>query len=138
MILLVWVLFAGAQTVVSQQPSWINRLPRVSKYKMYYYRVTCGEARTYEEAYEKAFATAVHESKSKQSGVSVEINPQISDINNSNNASAEPTYVRILMNKVCEYVEPCVTSMNIRLYVLWQVAKYSNVDPGFDEFHRCQ
>ena len=87
-ITLVCALSLGAQTNISR-PSWLTRLPRTPRNAMYYYRVTTAEARTYEQAYAKAFATAIQESRWKL-GVAVNINTseeeQAQDIINNINS----------------------------------------------------
>ncbi len=46
--------------------------------------------------------------------------------------------MRLPLNKVCEYQEKVSGSMNIRLYVLWQVASYGNVPPQFEPYNDCR
>lgn len=137
-ITLVCALSLGAQTNVSR-PSWLTRLPRAPRNAMYYYRVTTAEARTYDQAYAKAFATAIQESRWKL-GVAVDINTseeeQAQDI--INNINVQPSQVRLQLNKVCEHIENSTTNMNVRVSILWQVARYGNVDPQFDDFTDCK
>ena len=137
-ITLVCALSLGAQTNISR-PSWLTRLPRAPRNAMYYYRVTTAEARTYDQAYAKAFATAIQESRWKL-GVAVNINTseeeQAQDI--INNINVQPSQVRLQLNKVCEHIENSTINMNVRVSILWQVARYGNVDPQFDEFTDCQ
>ena len=137
-ITLVCALSLGAQTNISR-PSWLTRLPRAPRNAMYYYRVTTAEARTYDQAYAKAFATAIQESRGKL-GVAVNINTseeeQAQDI--INNINVQPSQVRLQLNKVCEHIENSTINMNVRVSILWQVARYGNVDPQFDEFTDCK
>lgn len=137
-ITLVCALSLGAQTNISR-PSWLTRLPRAPRNAMYYYRVTTAEARTYDQAYAKAFATAIQESRWKL-GVAVDINTseeeQAQDI--INNINVQPSQVRLQLNKVCEHIENSTTNMNVRVSILWQVARYGNVDPQFDDFTDCK
>lgn len=137
-ITLVCALSSGAQTNVSR-PSWLTRLPRSPRNAMYYYRVTTAEARTYDQAYAKAFATAIQESYWKL-GVAVDINisedEQVQDI--INNINVQPSQVRLQLNKVCEHIENSTINMNVRVFVLWQVARYGNVEPQFDDFTDCE
>lgn len=134
-----WTLSLGAQTIVHNRPAWVQKLPPVSKKKNYYYRVTCAEAKTYQEAYVKAFATAALESAWKL-GVAVDVNTDAQSLQRdiSQAINVDNKQMQIPLNKVCEYVEEATTSMNIRIYVLWQVAKYGNVNPQFDEFCDCR
>jgi len=46
--------------------------------------------------------------------------------------------IRIPMNKVCEYIEDMTTAMGTRVYILWQVSRFGNVPPNFDDFTDCQ
>lgn len=137
-ITLVCALSLGAQTNVSN-PKWLKHLPIAPRNAMYYYRVTTAEARTYEQAYAKAFATAIQESRWKL-GVAVDINTneeeQAQDI--INNINVQPSQVRLQLNKVCEYIENSTINMNVRVSILWQVARYGNVDPQFDDFTDCK
>ena len=137
-ITLVCALSLGAQTNVSN-PKWLKQLPIAPRNAMYYYRVTTAEARTYEQAYAKAFATAIQESRWKL-GVAVDINTneeeQAQDI--INNINVQPSQVRLQLNKVCEYIENSTINMNVRVSILWQVARYGNVDPQFDDFTDCK
>lgn len=137
-ITLVCALSSGAQTNTSR-PYWLTRLPKAPKNAMYYYRVTTAEARTYDQAYAKAFATAIQESRWKL-GVAVDINTseeeQAQDI--INNINVQPSQVRLQLNKVCEHIENSTINMNVRVSILWQVARYGNVDPQFDDFTDCK
>lgn len=133
---LVWVVGIMAQANTSK-PYWIKKLPRTSRWEMYYYRMTKGEATNYEEAYAAAFAKAVQESKWKM-GVSVDINENDASTDVVNSLTIHSSQVRLLLNKVCEYVEKNPLNMNVQVYVLWQVARYANVDPEFDDFDRCE
>ena len=58
--ILVWALSMSAQTSINP-PRWMKRLPKAPARAMYVYKVTSGEAYTYEEAYSKAFAKAILE-----------------------------------------------------------------------------
>lgn len=127
-----------AQTNASR-PSWLTRLPKAPRKAMYYYRVTTAEARTYEQAYAKAFAAAIQESRWKL-GVAVDINTNEEEQQQNiiNNINVQPSQVRLQLNKACEYIENSTVNMNIRVSILWQVARYGNVDPQFDDFTDCE
>lgn len=128
----------SAQTIVNNRPSWITKIPVAKKNAAYYYRVTSAEARTYQEAYSKAFATAILESAWKL-GVAVDVNSNAESLqqNISQAINVDNRQMRIPLNKVCEHSE-AASSMNVRIFVLWQVAKYGNVDPDFDDYCNCQ
>lgn len=134
---MVWAFNLSAQTIVPNRPSWITHLPVAKKKAGYYYRVTTAEARTYQQAYSKAFATAILESAWKM-GVAVDVNSNAEAIqqNISESINVDNRQMRIPLNKVCEFVEE-TASMDIRIFVLWQVAKSGNVDPQFDDFCNC-
>ena len=56
----------------------------------------------------------------------------------NNNISVGTSSMVLPLNKVCEYIEPLSGRMGIRMYILWQVAKYGNRAPNFDEFTKCE
>lgn len=131
---------AAAQTLqLSPRPSWITKLPKAPKNAMYYYRVTTAEASTYQQAYAKAFATAILESAWKM-GVGVDVSTSIEQLSQDLSASIDniETRMKLPMNKVCEYSENSTTEMTIKIYILWQVAKYGNIPPDFDTFEDCR
>lgn len=133
-LLMVWALESNAQT-----PYWVKRLPK-PKSGNFYYRVTIAEGSNYKEAYAQAFAMAVYESYSKLKGIAVNINSDQQTIKEGIEdaiSTADPGQMRLPINKVCEYQEKPVTSRNIRLYVLWQVANNALEDPQFEEFNKC-
>lgn len=137
--MIVWGLGLSAQTIVYNRPHWITNPPVAKKKAAYYYRVTYAEARTYQEAYSKAFATAILESAWKL-GVAVDVNSNAESLQRDivQSINVDNRQMKIPVNKVCEYHEERASSMNICLYVLWQVAKYGNVDPEFDDYCNCQ
>lgn len=118
-------------------PAWINRVPS-SNSETFYYRVTQAEGKDYNEAYTKAFAMAVLESQWKL-GVRVHKNDNFEEIQNniSNSINVEIKNMNLPINKVCEYEKNMGSSNKIRLYVLWQVARYGNEEPNFEEFTNC-
>jgi hypothetical protein len=134
---MVCALSASAQT--SALPSWVKHLPKAPRKAMYYYRVTTAEARTYEQAYAKAFATAIQESRWKM-GVVVDLNASEEQYANDilTNINVQSSQIRLQLNKACEHIATNSYNMNTRVYILWQVAKYGNVDPQFDEFTDCR
>lgn len=124
-----------AQGVIA--PYWIFNLP-LSGSDYYYYRVTSAEGKTYNEAYVKAFSMAILESQWKL-GVKVQKSDDLDSLEDdiANSINIEPVNMKLPLNKVCEYSEPLNTSNGIRLYILWQVARYGNVDPKFEDFNKC-
>lgn len=118
-------------------PYWITK-PPLSKSDDYYYRVTSAEGKTYNDAYVKAFSMAILESQWKL-GVKVQKVNNIDTIEQdiTKSINVESVNMKLPLNKVCEYVEPLYTSNGIRIYILWQVARYGNVDPKFDDFNDC-
>ena len=106
---------------------------------MYYYRVTHGEGFDYGKAYANAFAKAILESSWKL-GVAVNTTDDLQTIekNITYNISVESSSMVLPLNKVCEYIEPMLEKRGIRIYILWQVAKYGNRDPRFEEFTKCE
>lgn len=132
-----WALLVSAQPV--SRPSWVVNRPQVGIEKLYYYRVTIGEGITYDKAYANAFAKAILESSWKL-GVEVNAGSDLKTIEDdiTANISVEKSRMNLPMNKVCEFVEPLTGKRGVRIYVLWQVAKYGNVPPNFDEFTNCE
>ena len=123
----------------AQVPYWVKNKP-VPKSGNFYYRVTIAEGRTYKDAYAEAFAMAVYESYSKLAGVSVKINSDEKTIKDGvmQSISSDSDYLKLPINKVCEYEDRVATSNKIRLYVLWQVANSALVDPQFENFTKCE
>ena len=116
-------------------PYWVNRLPKSSE-KTYYYRVTKAEGKTYEEAYTKAFSMAILESSWKL-GVTVDPTSSAQTIEQSITSSIniQNDVLVLPLNKVCEYETK--TGNRTTLYILWQVARYGNVEPMFEDFTEC-
>lgn len=131
------VIFIIIPNVLFGFPAWINQVPS-SNSETYYYRVTQAEGKDYNEAYTKAFAMAVLESQWKL-GVRVHKNDNFEEIQNniSSSINVEIKNMNLPLNKVCEYEKNVGSSNKIRLYVLWQVARYGNEEPNFDEFTDC-
>lgn len=132
---LLFVLFSSLPSF-SQRPQWILQKP--TEAENYYYRVTMAEAKTYKDAYAEAFAMAILES-SWRLGVAVSKTDDLSAIKDNvlENIDVKSRNMILPMNKVCEYEEIVPSSSKIRLYILWQVAKYGNKDPEFEEFYDC-
>lgn len=130
-----WALVSNAQA-----PKWIKQPPK-PKSGNFYYRVTIAEGRNHKDAYAEAFAMAIYESYSKLKGMSVNINSDQQSIKEGvieAISTADEGQMRLPINKVCEYEERAITSNNIRLYVLWQVANNALVDPQFEDFNKCE
>lgn len=132
---LLLVIFSSLHSF-SQRPHWISQKP--TEAENYYYRVTMAEAKTYKEAYAEAFAMAILES-SWRLGVVVSKTDDLSAIKDDvmENIEVKPRNMNLPMNKVCEYEEIVPSGTKVRLYILWQVAKYGNKDPEFEEFNDC-
>ncbi len=132
-----WVLLCNAQSIVGK-PYWIQNRPQTDSKCMYYYRVTQGDGATYDKAYANAFAKAILESSWKL-GVEVNTTDDLQTIEQgiTNNISVGESHMVLPLNKVCEYIEP-QSGRNVRIFILWQVAKYGNRTPNFDEFTKCE
>lgn len=122
-------------------PYWVKNPPKDSISKHYYYRVTMAEEPTYEKAYANAFAKAAMEAKWRL-GVRINFSDDIQALENSvtEGVNVSEKSINIPINKVCDYweVEHSMKGDYVRLYVLWQVAKYGNQDPNFEEYTKCQ
>ena len=134
-----WTLICSAQSSASKQPYWIKDRPLTESNCMYYYRVTHGEGATYDKAYANAFAKAILESSWKL-GVAVNTTDDLQTIEKgiTENISVGSSSMVLPLNKVCEYIEPLSGKMGVRIYILWQVAKYGNRLPNFEEFTKCE
>lgn len=142
--IVVCMLFVGLSGFLFGQsygkPYWIDNLPQLNPNNdTYYYRVTVAEERTYDRAYSKAFARAILESSWKL-GVAVDTKDDVKTLesNITDNVNVKTQSMNLPMNKVCEYIEEVSGSSNLRVYMLWQVAKYGNVRPNFEEFTKCR
>ncbi len=132
------LILLGVGFSLQAKPSWITRLPE-SNSSFFYYRVTFAQDKSYDKAYSKAFAKAILESQWKL-GVKVQeadINTLEEDITKSLNVSSK-NVGSLALNKVCEWIEPINIKQEVRVYILWQVAKYATVDPNFEEFTNCE
>lgn len=134
-ILLCTLLSAGKLLAIGV-PYWVGQLPK-SQNKTYYYRVTKAEGKTYEEAYTKAFSMAILESSWKL-GVIVDptATEQTIEQTITSSLNIQNDVLVLPLNKVCEY--EMKTGNKITLYVLWQVARYGNVEPRFEDFTECE
>lgn len=141
--LVIFVILSGWGMALHAQsgnfPSWINNRPITDATCSYYYRVTQGEGVDYDKAYAKAFARAILESSWKL-GIEVKTSDDLQTIENgvSDNINVVSSKMTLPLNKVCEYVENSITKRGVRIYILWQVAKYGNRAPNFDEFTKCE
>lgn len=131
-----WALLINAQSAL---PYWVHNRPATEKDCMYYFRVTKGEGNNYDKAYANAFARAILESSWKL-GVDVNTADDLQTIENgiNENISVSASHMSLPLNKVCEYTEHLSGRMGIRVYILWQVAKYGNRSPQFEEFTKCE
>lgn len=117
-------------------PPWAYALP-VSGNNTYDYKITYGEAKTYDEAYSKALARAILEISWKVSGVTVKVNDDLEKIEQDITHSLETISkeVRLHINKVCEYSDRPPGSMQVRVYILWQVPKDGYTVPVFEPYN---
>lgn len=136
--ILVWALSMSAQTSINP-PRWMKRLPKSPARAMYVYKVTSGEAYTYEEAYSKAFAKAILEWRWEH-GIEVDVNATdeslAADILQS--TSVRQSEMRLSIYKACEYVANSRSNNNVIVTILWQVPKYGNVAPDYKTYMRCR
>lgn len=112
-------------------PQWIQSPPR--KTETYYYRVSQGTGLTEEAALKKALALAIVES-AFAIGVSVDIN-QLEKMDGDSLMIEASKFVRIPINKVCQYTEELITRRGYRVYVLCQVANDVHILPDFKTFN---
>lgn len=133
----IWVILACVLSMgaYASKPVWIYQTP-VSNNNTFDYKVTQAEAKTYDEAYSKALARAILETSWKVSGVTVKVNDDLSNIEHNITHSLETISkeVRLQINKVCEYSDRPAGSMQVKLYILWQVPVDGYTKPKFDNY----
>lgn len=112
-------------------PQWKQSPPR--KTETYYYRVSQGTGLTEEAALKKALGLAIVES-AFAIGVSVDIS-QLEKMDGDSLMIKASKFVRIPINKVCQYTEELVTRRGYRVYVLCQVANNVHILPDFKTFN---
>ena len=121
------------------EPSWVKHVPKPNN-DTYYYRVTKAEGQTYEEAYTKAFSMAILESQWKL-GVKVNNSDNLQPIEETltSDLNLRNSGMNLPINKVCEYEKASPNISNgVVLYILWQVARYGNVEVEFEEYLNCE
>ena len=121
------------------EPSWVKHVPKPNN-DTYYYRVTKAEGQTYEEAYTKAFSMAILESQWKL-GVKVNNSDNLQTIEETltSDLNLRNSGMNLPINKVCEYEKASPNISNgVVLYILWQVARYGNVEVEFEEYLNCE
>ncbi len=137
LIFLPCALYVSAQGSVP--PKWINELPS-AKGKNFYYRVTVAEGPDVNAAYARAFAMAILEG-SWRIGVDVDTQSDLQVLEGyvEENIAVAKQSTRLKLNKVCSWQQDIITRADgsIRLYILWQVARYVNKDPEFEDFTQC-
>ena len=110
-------------------PEWVTHLPQPGN-NTYYYRVTKAEGSTYEQAYVKAFSTAILESQWKL-GVKVSKSDDQKTIEQTlqQNLNLQSSAMNLPINKVCEY-EQASPNGGIILYCLWPAMAMSRQNLG--------
>ena len=139
LLLPLFVLVVSGNAQPERHPYWIGNMPAAPDNSYYYYRVTQGDGLDYDKAYAKAFARAIMESSWKL-GLEVNTSDDLQTIEQgvADNIKIASSHMTLPMNKVCEYTEKLVETRGVRVFILWQVAKYGNRDPKFDEFTKCE
>ena len=122
--------------VYANKPAWISNLP-IPTNKTYGYKVTHAEAKTYDEAYSKALARAILETSWKITGVTVKVNDDLGNVEQNITKSLKTITkeVRIHINKVCEYSDRPTSSMQIHVYILWQIPIDGYTTPKFEQYN---
>ncbi len=123
----------------SAKPQWIDELPSAED-KNFYYRVTYAEAEDVNTAYSHAFAMAILEG-SWRIGVDAKTESDLQALQGyvADNIAVAKQNTRLKLNKVCSWYNEATaqSSGKVKLYVLWQVARYVNKDPEFEDFTQC-
>lgn len=138
-----WAMAGIAQNRISSKPEgklpyWVKHLPQTKKGN-FYYRVTIAEGINYEHAYAKAFAMAILESSWKH-GVAVDKKDDLAALESNilGSINVQPKETKIPLNKVCEYTQPIMGTMDgVKIYILWQVGNTSH-DTQFEAFTDCE
>lgn len=112
-------------------PDWVQSPP--SRTQTYYYRVSQGTGLTEEEAERKAFVMAIMES-AFAIGIPVDMK-KLEKLQGDSLLMEASRYVKIPINKVCQYTESLVTRRGYRVYVLCQVANDIHTPPAFKSFN---
>lgn len=114
-----------------QLPGWVQSPP--ARTSTYYYRVSQGTGLTEEEAGRKAFVMAIMESAFAV-GIPVDMK-KLEKMQGDSLLIEGSRYVKIPINKVCQYTESLVTRRGYRAYILCQVANDVHTPPAFKSFN---
>lgn len=131
LISLLWVLCALSVCGQGTMPAWIQSPP--AKTADYYYRVSQGTGLTEEAATKKAFAMAILES-AFAIGIPVDIQ-KMEQLEGDSLLVEASRYVKIPINKVCQYTRELTTRRGYRVYILCQVANNVHAKPQFKSFN---
>lgn len=112
-------------------PKWIDNPP--ARTATYYYRVSQGTGITEEEAAKKAFGMALLES-AFAIGVPVDLQ-KMEQLEGDKLLIEASRYVRIPINKVCQYSTELATRRGYRVYILCQVANDVHTRAEFKSFN---
>lgn len=112
-------------------PSWVECPP--AKITSYYYRVSQGTGLTEEAATKKAFAMAIFES-AFAIGIPVDIQ-KMEQMEGDSLLVEASRYVKIPINKVCQYTRELTTRRGYKVYILCQVANDVHQRPKFKSFN---
>ena len=129
----------GSLSMLAQQgftePRWVKHKP-VSPSIDYYYRITQGEGKTYDQAYAGAFAKAIYENTAKR-GITVSMNASAEEIEAdiAKQVSVADKKIKMYINKACEYWYK--DESIIRIFVLWQIGTDFSHDVRFEEYDGC-
>lgn len=121
----------AGEDFAQQLPDWVQSPP--SRTHTYYYRVSQGTGLTEEEAGRKAFAMAIMES-AFAIGIPIDMK-KLEEAQGDSLLTEASRYVKIPINKVCQYTESLVTRRGYRVYVLCQVANDVHTPPVFKSFN---
>ena len=112
-------------------PAWVQNPP--AKTDSYYYRVSQATGLSEEEAAKKAFGMAILESAF---AIGIPVDLKKMEQQNGDSVLIEATrYVKIPINKVCQYTKELTTSRGYRVYILCQVANDARSKPDFKSFN---
>lgn len=131
LISLLWMTCALSVYGQGNMPSWVQSPP--AKTSNYYYRVSQGTGLTEEAATKKAFAMAILES-AFAIGIPVDIQ-KMEQLEGDSLLVEASRYVKIPINKVCQYTRELTTRRGYRVYILCQVANNVHENPKFKSFN---
>lgn len=128
---ILWIICTLFSFGQGAMPLWVQSPP--AKTANYYYRVSQGIGLTEEAATKKAFAMAILES-AFAIGIPVDIK-KMEQMEGDSLLIEASRYVKIPINKVCQYTKELTTRRGYKVYILCQVTNDVHQIPEFKSFN---